>query len=181
MTGRGFRAKSGEASRKDDMTRLAAILLIFCTAAAQAAPGADAPQRQEKISHYVSQRAAQAFLREGPTFQHKVLWVFKHKGYPFGVIAQYDTWRRVVTADGTVGWMAAAMLAEQRTVLVTGKGQVKIMAGAYGGKVVGLANPGATANLVSCEPQVCRIKGEGIDGWITRVRIWGVAQGEIIH
>ena len=161
------------------MTRLAAILLIFCMGAAQAAPGTDAPQRQEKIVRYVSQRASQAYLREGPTYQHRVLWVFKHKGYPFGVVAQYDTWRRVVTADGTVGWMAAAMLSEQRSALITGKGQVKITRDADGGKVVGLANPGATANLVACQPQACRIKGEGIDGWIARDRVWGVAPGEV--
>lgn len=118
-------------------------------------------------------------MREGPTYQHQVLWVFKHKGYPFGVIAQYDTWRRVVAPDGSVGWMAAAMLTDQRTVLITGKGQVKIMARADGGKMVGLANPGATAMLLACEPQACRIKGEGISGWIDRDRVWGVAPGEV--
>ena len=153
------------------VTRLAAILLIFCAAAAQAAP--------EKIVRYVSQRADKAYLREGPTYQHRVLWMYRHRGYPFGVVAQYDTWRRVVAADGTVGWMAAAMLSEQRTALVTGKGQVKIMAKADGGKVVGLANPGATASLLACDPRMCRIKGEGIDGWIDRSRIWGVAPNEV--
>ena len=153
------------------MTRLAAILLIFSMCAANAAP--------EKIVRYVSQRADKAYLREGPTFQHKVLWQYRHKGYPFGVVAQYDTWRRVVTADGTVGWMAAAMLSEQRSALVTGKGQVKITRDADGGKVVGLANPGAVASLLACEPRACRIKGEGIDGWIARDRIWGVAPGEV--
>ena len=155
------------------MTRLAAIFLIVSTLTAAASP--------EKIIRYVSQRATQAYLREGPTYQHKVLWVYRHKGYPFGVIAQFDTWRRVVAADGTVGWMAATMLTEQRTALVTGKGQVKITSGSDGGKVVGLANPGATANLVTCEPQTCRIKGEGIDGWIARDRIWGVAAGEVFN
>ena len=45
------------------MTRIAAILLIFCCAAAQAAP-----------VRYVSQRTDKAYLREGPTYAHKVLW-----------------------------------------------------------------------------------------------------------
>ena len=40
-----------------------------------------------------------AYLREGPTYAHKVLWVYRHRGYPYAVIAQFDVWRRVRAAD----------------------------------------------------------------------------------
>jgi len=97
------------------------------------------------VLRYVSQRPDKAYLREGPTYAHKVLWVYRHRGYPFAVIGQFDTWRRVRTVDGTLGWMNASMLSDKRTVLVTGKGRVKITADAQGGKVVALADPGAIA------------------------------------
>ena len=128
---------------------------------------------------YVSQRPEKAYLREGPTYAHKVLWVYRHRGYPFAVIAQFDTWRRVRTVDGTLGWMNASMLSDKRTVLVTGKGRVKITADAEGGKVVALADPGAIAGLRSCTREACRIRGEGIDGWIAKNRIWGVDANEV--
>src|SRR5882724_8018410 len=137
------------------MIRFAAILLIFSIMGAQAQP----------ILRYVSQRSDKAFLREGPTYAHKVLWVYRHRGYPFAVIAQFDTWRRVRAADGTLGWMSAAMLSDQRTVLVTGQGRVKITAGADSSKVVALADPGAVAGLKACTQDVCHIHGEEIDGW----------------
>jgi SH3-like domain-containing protein len=151
------------------MIRLAAFLLILSMAGAQAAP----------ILRYVSQRTDKAYLREGPTFAHKVLWVYRHRGYPFAVIAQFDVWRRVRAADGTVGWMSASMLSDQRTVLVTGKGRAKIFAGAEGGRIVALADPGATAALKACTRGACQVRGEGIDGWIPRNRIWGVAPNEV--
>ncbi|HEY0265322.1 MAG TPA: SH3 domain-containing protein [Rhizomicrobium sp.] len=128
---------------------------------------------------YVSTRSDKAYLREGPTFAHKVLWVYRHKGYPFAVIAQFDVWRRVQAADGTLGWMSAAMLTDNRTVLVTGKGRAQIFAGADGGKVVALADPGAIANLKACTLNACQIKGEGVDGWISKTRIWGVGANEV--
>src|ERR1700710_715184 len=99
------------------MTRIAAILWIFPVMAANAA--------RAGVLRYVSQRPDKAYLREGPTFAHKVLWVYRHKGYPFAVIAQFDVWRRVRAADGTTGWMSAAMLTDQRTIIVTGKGRAK--------------------------------------------------------
>ncbi|HWC62562.1 MAG TPA: SH3 domain-containing protein [Rhizomicrobium sp.] len=128
--------------------------------------------------HYVSQRGTEAYLREGPSYQHKVLWVYRHRGYPFLVTASFDVWRRVTAADGTSGWMSATMLSDQRTVLVTGKDRVQIRQEADGGKLVGLAEPGAIAMLKTCNRDFCRIKGDDIDGWVPRARIWGVGEDE---
>jgi SH3-like domain-containing protein len=152
------------------MTRFVAILLIFAGLLTPA---------QAAVLRYVSQRADKAYLREGPTYAHKVLWVYRHRGYPFAVIAQFDVWRRVQAADGTTGWMSAAMLTDQRTVLVTGKDRAKIFAGADGGKVVALADPGAIAGLKACTRAACHIHGEEIDGWIAKNRIWGVDANEV--
>ena len=159
------------------MIRLVAILLILAAVQAQAAPapGGGPP----KILRYVSQRPEQAYLREGPSYAHKVLWIYRHRGYPYAVIAQFDVWRRVRTVDGTVGWMAASMLTDQRTVLVTGEGQAKLYEKPDGGKLVALANPGAVAVLTACAPAACHVRGEEIDGWIAKNRIWGVDANEV--
>jgi SH3-like domain-containing protein len=157
------------------MTRFAAILpiltLLAAVAPAEAQPG--------KVLRYVSQRADKAYLREGPSYAHRVLWVYRHKGYPYAVLAEFDVWRRVRAADGAVGWMSASMLSDQRTVLVTGNGRAKILAGADSGKVVGLADPGAVAVLQACAPTACHIHSAEVDGWIARDRIWGVGANEV--
>jgi SH3-like domain-containing protein len=132
-----------------------------------------------KVLRYVSQRADKAYLREGPSYAHRVLWVYRHKGYPYAVLAEFDVWRRVRAADGAVGWMSASMLSDLRTVLVTGNGRARIFAGAQGGKVVALADPGAVAAVEACAPTACHIHGERVDGWIPKSRIWGVGANEI--
>ena len=119
---------------------IAAFLLA--ASLAQAAPAAP---------HYVSQRTTQAYLREGPGYAYRVLWVYRHKGMPFRESANYDVWRRVTAADGTVGWMSMEMLSDQRTVLVTGKGRTQIRKDASpDGKMVGQADPGAVLKLKAC-------------------------------
>src|SRR6201999_997302 len=138
------------------MTRFAAILWILALLPVAARAWA---QATAKVLRYVSQRTDKAYLREGPTYAHRVLWIYRHRGYPYAVLAEFDVWRRVRAADGTVGWMGASMLSDQRTVLVTGKGRAQIFAGAGSGKVVALADPGATASLIACQPSACRIKG----------------------
>jgi len=150
------------------MSRLIALLLVLAALPAMAATP----------THFVSQRVGEAYLREGPSYQHKIVWIYRHRGYPFLVTASFDVWRRVEAPDGASGWMSATMLSDQRTVLITGKTRVQIHAAADGGKLVGLADPGAVAGLKSCNPDACHISGQDIDGWVARDRLWGVAPGE---
>ena len=157
--------------------RRAALLfsVILFGATAGAARAADF------TAHYMSQRGVQADLREGPSYDHKILWVYRHKGYPFRVLAAFDIWRRVQAADGTFGWMSVAMLSESRTVLVNGQGRAAIRQSAdANSKITGLADPGAILGLKACVAQACRIFANGIDGWIAKTRIWGVGADEVL-
>ena len=152
-------------------------LLFLCLLVAMA-PAAAAPVKP----HYVSLRADRANLREGPSFRHRILWVYKHKGYPFQVLGAYDVWRRVRTVDGTTGWMSASMLSDQRTVLVTGQGRAPL----YGdpearAKIVAYAMPGAIARLDACNPRSCKVSATGLKGWIAKDRIWGAGKNEVFN
>ncbi len=130
--------------------------------------------------HYVSQRVTQASLREGPGYAYRILWIYKHKGYPFRETARFDIWRRVTTADGTVGWLNGQLLSDARTVLVTGKGRAEIRKKEdSSSEVVGLAESDSVLGLKSCGPEFCRVRAQRVDGWISRSRIWGVDPVEV--
>ena len=158
------------------MRNAIAILLWVLLATPALAQDRHGPQ---PLPHYASQRPAKAYMREGPSYQHRVIWEYRHKGYPFLVIARFDVWRRVKGPDGVTGWMNASMLTDARTVLVTGKGRVQIRQnGDPASKVVGLADPDAILAVKACTGGACRVVAEGIDGWIAKSRVWGVNAGE---
>ncbi len=139
--------------------------------------GATGAQAQAK---FVSQRSDNAHMREGPSYNHRILWIYKHQGYPFQVLAWYDVWRRVRAHDGTIGWMNAAVLSDRRTVLVTGKDRVALHADPEpNAKLVAYAMPGATAQVQACAMRSCRISAPGLSGWISKSRIWGVGPNEV--
>jgi len=137
-------------------------------------------QAPQITPHYVSQRASEAYLREGPGYAYRVLWVYRHKGMPFREIAGYDIWRRVTTPDGAVGWMSMELLSDDRTILVIGNGRADIRKDTQGqAKVVGQVEPGAVLQLKACAKDQCRVTSGDVDGWISKSRIWGVEPNEI--
>ena len=137
-------------------------------------------QAPQITPHYVSQRANKAYLREGPGYAYRVLWVYRHKGMPFRESAAYDIWRRVAAPDGTVGWMSMEMLSDSRTVVVTGKGRTQIRKDTKpDAKMVGLADAGAVLKLKACAENACRVASGDVDGWIPKTRIWGVDAKEV--
>lgn len=133
-------------------------------------------------AHYASLKSDKVFLREGPTYKHRVLFVYRRREYPLQVIAAYDSWRRVKDVDGTIGWVSQTMLSEARTVLIVGKGKAQLRsAPTAAASLLANAEPGVVARLKSCKPQFCQIKADGLTGWIDRSRIWGVDAGETIN
>jgi len=148
---------------------LAAAAVLLTVGMAHAAP-----------ARYVSQRSDNAYMREGPSYAHRILWVYKHRGYPFEVLARYDIWRRVRAHDGTIGWMNASVLSDRRTVLVTGRTRVPLYADPEpNAKLVAYAMPGATAEVEACAIRSCRLRAPGLSGWIDKSRIWGVGKDEV--
>lgn len=132
-------------------------------------------------AHYASLKSDKVYLREGPTFRHRVLFVYKRKEYPVEVLTAYDSWRRVRDSDGTVGWVSQTMLSDARTVLIVGKSRAAIRSAPYAtAPLLASADPGVVAKLKACKPQFCEVVADGLKGWIDRTRIWGVDAGEII-
>ena len=155
-----------------------ALLVLLAVLLPVAARAADTPTPFRP--HYVSQRAAQVSLREGPGYDYRILWVYRHKGYPFRESASFDIWRRVTAADGTVGWINGQMLSDSRTVLVTGEGRAEIHKSPEpDSRLVGLAEPDAVLSVKACDADVCRVRADHVDGWIARSRIWGTDPGEV--
>jgi SH3-like domain-containing protein len=148
----------------------------FCALLAMAAAARAADSFKP---YYVSLDRDKVFLREGPTYQHRVLWTYQRKGLPLEVIAQYDVWRRVKDKDGAVGWILDSMLSRGRMAVVVGNAQARVHASdTPSSDVVALAQPGVLAKLKSCEPTICKVDIGRLRGWIEKKNIWGVDAGE---
>lgn len=128
---------------------------------------------------YVSLARSEVNMRVGPSFDHKIKWVYHREGLPMLVIAQYDIWRRVQDSEGTVGWIESSMLSAARTVVVVGKENAPLRdATRTDAHISAYIQPGVIARVQSCKLHFCEIVTAGAVGWINKKYIWGVDEGE---
>ena len=130
--------------------------------------------------HYASIRREHAFLREGPSYAHKVLWIYRRRNFPVKIIGSYDAWRRVKDVEGTVGWIHRTQLSEMRTVVFIGRTPTIVRSDSSpSSRAVAYAQRGVVAKLTGCKLQVCKVEISAIDGWVDKRSIWGVSLSEL--
>jgi SH3-like domain-containing protein len=141
-----------------------------------------AAEPSSAVPRFASLSRDKVYMREGPTYRHPILWVYRRKGLPVEVIAQYDVWRRVRDVDGTTGWVAASMIAERRTVVVTSERPAALRrSDDPKSPIMALAQKGVVAKLDACEASACEIDAGDARGWIDKKNIWGVRVGEVFR
>jgi SH3-like domain-containing protein len=131
------------------------------------------------LPRYVSLKAAEGNVRRGPSLSHRIDWVYKRRGLPLQITAEYGHWRRVRDRDGAGGWIHYSLLSGVRTVLVQKDLLPLRRVAAPDAQVVANLEFGVIARLGKCNPDWCRITADGYSGWARKSALWGVDADEI--
>lgn len=164
----------------------AAVLRNLCAGAlcgALAAPLVAAPRAH--AAEAFAARAEPRFLslgadtangREGPSRDHRIVWIYKKRGLPLKVVQEWQSWRKVEDPFGDQTWVMANMLQRQRTVYFTGDDGQDVPLRArpdIEAPVRAEVARGVIAELHSCTRGWCEVKADGVKGWAPRRTLWG--------
>ena len=141
------------------------------------------------LPRYVSLKADRVQVRQGPGTDHKVLWVFSRVGLPVEVMQEFENWRQIRDQDGSVGWVAHALLSARRTAVVLAWAAGEARTGttkpvplfheeSTSARTVALLEPGVICGIRHCDGQWCQISVGDYRGYIEQAKLWGVYPGE---
>ena len=154
------------------------MLAALSSNAADAASEGFAEEDLER-PRFVSLSSDLVNMREGPSTEHGIKWVYHREGLPMQVLAEYDVWRRVRDMDGEVGWIHVSLLSNERMGVIVGNDYARVRAGRdLDASVIAEVEPGVVGRVESCGPISCRLNFSGIEGWVDRARFWGVYADE---
>jgi SH3-like domain-containing protein len=175
---------------------LALAGLLAGTPAALAQAGSETPSPDVsgpdglKTLRYVSLKADRVYLRKGPGTEYPVAWEFQRAGLPVEVIREFDVWRQVRDAGGTVGWVHSSLLSGRRTALVLpwevkeGQPQPPLATLRYDdyetAAPVAEVEAGALVSIIGCDKGWCRVSIGSHRGYIQQTKLWGTYPNEKI-
>ena len=133
------------------------------------------------IPRFASLRSDEVNVRTGPGTRYPVDWVFKRKGMPVEIVAEYENWRKVRDWQGASGWVHQSLLAGKRSFLIASKAADVHKTPAPAAPVVAKLEPEVMGEIRSCAGEWCRVKVGGVSGWIERADLWGVYKSEPIN
>ncbi len=163
------------------MTRSLCLAALAAIALVAGPLKADDEAGGQALPRFVSLKSDEVNLRTGPGERYPIEWVYRRLGYPVEVVAQFDVWRQIRDADGSVGWIHQTLLSGRRTALVVGG--VRTLRVEPGGSADGLvlAEPGVMVDIKTCEDEWCEVTARGYTGWLRRDEIWGVYPQEALR
>jgi len=136
------------------------------------------------IPRYVSLKPSDTPMREGPSKEHRIKWVFKREGLPVEITAEFENWRRVRDSEGSEGWVYHSRLSSRRTALVAPWSKEPTLALHEGegenSPVVARLQPSVITTVDRCSGRWCRVYGDGFQGWMKQDQLWGVYPGEAV-
>ena len=140
------------------------------------------PKSGLPVPRFVSLKPSDTPMREGPSKDHRIKWVFKREGLPVEVIGEHEQWRRIRDSESTDGWVYFGRLSNRRTAIIrAGKGKPEqdlLREARESSGLVARLQPGVIANVETCEAIWCRVTVEGYAGFVKKDAIWGVYADE---
>lgn len=166
-------------SRRSLGVLVGALAFAMLAAPGMAEEPARGPVTHLPLPRFVSLKANEANVRRGPSQTHRIDWVFKRKNMPLEIIGEYEHWRRVRDSDGVGGWVHYTLLSGARTGLIeTDLAPVYARADIQS-TVKARLEAGVIISLDSCAIDWCRVRVEGIRGWMVKSDFWGVRPDEV--
>ena len=163
----------------------ASALLCFPLSAPSAAPEKTSMMQRKgsglPIPRFASLRSDEVNVRTGPGTRYPVDWVFKRKGMPVEIFAEYDNWRKIRDWQGASGWVHQSLLAGKRTFIIPAKPATMHKTPAASAEVVAKLEPEVMGEIRSCVGDWCRVRVSGVSGWLQRTGLWGVYKSEPIN
>jgi SH3-like domain-containing protein len=158
--------------------------LLLLIGPAQAADTKAPTQRKGSglpIPRFATLKSDEVNVRTGPGPRYPIDWVFKRKGMPVEIVAEYDNFRKIRDWQGASGWVYQGLLTGKRSFIIPSKVANLYKTPAASAEVVAKLEPEVMGEIRSCQGDWCRVTVSSVSGWLQRTEIWGVYKSEPVN
>ena len=122
---------------------------------------------------FLSLKNNEVNLRQGPSFEYPVKFIYKKKYLPVEILDKSETWRKIKDFENNSGWIHASQLSKKKSAICKKNNSVLYKKPTIFSKPIAKLEIGRLVLIKKCKVKWCKITTGGFKGWVFKSSLWG--------
>ena len=123
--------------------------------------------------NFLSLKNNEVNLRQGPSFEYPIKFIYKKKYLPVEVLDESETWRKIRDFENNSGWIHTSQLSKKKTAICIKNNSVIYKKPTIFSKPIAKLEIGRLVLIKRCKVKWCKIASGDFSGWIYKNSLWG--------
>ena len=126
----------------------------------------------EKLN-FLSLKNNEVNLRQGPSFEYPIKFIYKKKFLPIEVLDKSETWIKIKDFENNSGWIHISQVSKKKSAINKKNNSVIYKKPTIFSKPVAKLEIGRLVLIKRCKVEWCKITSGGFSGWVYKNSLWG--------
>ena len=126
----------------------------------------------EKLN-FLSLKKNKVNVRQGPSFNYPIKFIYKKKYLPLIIVDKSDSWRKIKDYDNNLGWIHISQLSKIKSVINIKNNAILYKKPTIYSKPIAKIESGRLFVIKKRRNNWCKVKSETYIGWVNKSNLWG--------
>ena len=127
----------------------------------------------DESKKFLSLKNNEVNLRQGPSLEYPVKFIYKKKYLPIEILDKSETWRKIKDFENNSGWIHASQLSKKKSAICKKNNSVLYKKPTIFSKPIAKLEIGRLVLIKKCKVKWCKITTGGFKGWVFKSSLWG--------
>ena len=127
----------------------------------------------EEKKNFLSLKNNEVNLRQGPSFEYPIKFIYQKKYLPLKVLDKSENWRKIRDLENNSGWIHISQLSKKKTAICIKNNSVLYKKPTIFSKPIAKLEIGRLVLIKKCRVEWCKIKSGNFSGWVYKNSLWG--------
>ena len=123
--------------------------------------------------NFLSLKNNEVNLRQGPSFEYPIKFIYKKKFLPIEVLDKSETWIKIKDFENNTGWIHISQVSKKKSAINKKNNSIIYKKPTIFSKPVAKLEIGRLVLIKRCKVEWCKISSGGFRGWIYKNALWG--------
>ena len=122
---------------------------------------------------FLSLKNNEVNLRQGPSFEYPIKFIYIKKYLPVEVLDKSETWIKIKDFESNSGWIHVSQLSKKKSAINKKNNSVLYKKPTIYSKPIAKLEIGRLVLIKKCQTKWCKITSGEFKGWVFKSSLWG--------